>query len=72
MVNTLTYSPNAKSVRSTFVWHKVGVLETQAFVIGHQQQGGDKSFPSGGCYEDDTSVLGLEILINETLGCSNG
>lgn len=45
----------------------MSILETHAFVIEHQQQERDRSFLSGGCYEDDTSVLGLEILIKESL-----
>lgn len=47
----------------------MGILETQAFVIEHQQREGDRSFLSGGSYEDDTSGLGLEILIKDSLGC---
>lgn len=47
---------------------EVGVLQiTHALVIEHQLQGEDRSSPSGGCYEDDLSVLGSEILINESL-----
>ena len=49
----------------------VGVLETLAFVIEHQLQGEDTSSPSGGYYEDDISVWVLDIIINESLGCSD-
>ena len=39
---------------------------THALVIEHQLQGEDRSSPSGGGYEDDLSVLGSEILTNES------